>query len=370
MDTANVQPAFTLEQARRKRGRYEEIDGVVCRFCPDHKAFLPLDRFDYSPALGRHGAHCCVCTAKREAYAATPEGQAETEKWARLARERKERDAANPDREVKRRARSCYVVVDGETRKDCTKCERVLPLEAFAKHGESHRSRCKPCENAKGSAYRENNAEALNQQRRARYASDPAKQEQNRLSCQRYRAEHPEEKRTADKAYYANNRERCLEQQRDYGARPEVKARKQVYAAENREHIAKVAKRRCNARAAEDPQYRLTLRLRSRLSSYCAEYGARKRHHTIELLGCTIAQLKARLESLWQPGMSWENYGIYRRGGPMTWHIDHIKPVVSFDLLDPEQQKACFHYTNLQPLWAVDNIVKGDRLDWTPSAHE
>lgn len=54
--------------------------------------------------------------------------------------------------------------------------------------------------------------------------------------------------------------------------------------------------------------------------------------------------------------MTWANYG---KSG---WHIDHIKPCASFDLSDPDQQKACFHYSNLQPLWAFDNLSKGAKL--------
>jgi hypothetical protein len=74
---------------------------------------------------------------------------------------------------------------------------------------------------------------------------------------------------------------------------------------------------------------------------------------TMALLGCTISHLIAHLESLFQDGMSWQNHG---RDG---WHIDHIRPCASFDLADPEQQRQCFHYTNLQPLWAGDNLRKG-----------
>jgi hypothetical protein len=77
-----------------------------------------------------------------------------------------------------------------------------------------------------------------------------------------------------------------------------------------------------------------------------------KSKHTIELLGCSIKQLKNHLENKFAVGMSWDNYG---RDG---WHIDHIKPCASFDLSKPEEQKKCFHYTNLQPLWAKDNRIK------------
>jgi hypothetical protein len=77
---------------------------------------------------------------------------------------------------------------------------------------------------------------------------------------------------------------------------------------------------------------------------------------TLELLGCTIEFFKEYLESKFLFGMSWENYGVY------GWHIDHIKPCASFDLSDPKQQQECFHYTNLQPLWAIDNLKKGKKL--------
>jgi hypothetical protein len=75
-----------------------------------------------------------------------------------------------------------------------------------------------------------------------------------------------------------------------------------------------------------------------------------------KLLGCSVDEFKAHLESLFQPGMTWDNHS--KEG----WHIDHIKPCASFDLTDPKQLAECFHYTNQRPLWAFDNLSKGDLL--------
>ena len=95
--------------------------------------------------------------------------------------------------------------------------------------------------------------------------------------------------------------------------------------------------------------------LRSRISEAIKYAGAVKAAKTRDLVGCTVAQLRQHLQAQFTNGMSWENYGKH------GWHIDHIRPCASFDLADPEQQRQCFHYSNLQPLWAVDNMRKGAR---------
>jgi hypothetical protein len=105
---------------------------------------------------------------------------------------------------------------------------------------------------------------------------------------------------------------------------------------------------------ASDPTYRVRRLLRIRLNT-AAKRGYRS-GSAIRDLGCTIEELKLHLESKFQPGMTWDNYGKY------GWHIDHVVPLSSFDLTDPEQlQKAC-HYTNLQPLWAKDNLTKSNKV--------
>lgn len=96
--------------------------------------------------------------------------------------------------------------------------------------------------------------------------------------------------------------------------------------------------------------YRLRSIVRSRLNHVFR--GKIKPDSVIRSLGCTIKQLKTYLEAQFQPGMTWDNYG--RHG----WHIDHIMPLSSFDLTDPGQFREACHYTNLQPLWAKDNLQK------------
>ena len=75
----------------------------------------------------------------------------------------------------------------------------------------------------------------------------------------------------------------------------------------------------------------------------------------MEYVGCSPAFLREHLERLFSDGMTWENQG--------EWHVDHIRPCASFDLSTEEEKKRCFHYTNLQPLWATDNLSKGAAWD-------
>lgn len=75
---------------------------------------------------------------------------------------------------------------------------------------------------------------------------------------------------------------------------------------------------------------------------------------TMDLLGCSIEHLKQHLEVQFTNKMNWNNQG--------KWEVDHITPVSSFDLKDIKNQKKCFHYTNLQPLWKKDNLIKSNKI--------
>lgn len=108
-------------------------------------------------------------------------------------------------------------------------------------------------------------------------------------------------------------------------------------------------------RQEADVNYRLRRTLPTRIRQAIKSASGYKCTSSTKLLGCSIDQVRKHLETLFQDGMSWDNHG--------DWHIDHIKPCVAFDLTDPEQQRECFHYTNLQPLWAEDNLQKAGRYE-------
>jgi len=105
-------------------------------------------------------------------------------------------------------------------------------------------------------------------------------------------------------------------------------------------------------RRAIDPAYRLYTALCGRLSALVGRRSIRK--GTVELLGCSISEFMAHLQSQFQPGMTFDNYGR----GLGKWNLDHIRPCASFNLLDPEQQKECFNWKNLRPLWHQENNSK------------
>ena len=95
---------------------------------------------------------------------------------------------------------------------------------------------------------------------------------------------------------------------------------------------------------------KLARKLRSRINK--ALHGNYKTGSAVSDLGCSIGEFKTYIESLWTANMSWDNYGVD------GWHIDHIKPLCQFILSDKVEFKKACHYTNLQPLWASDNLAK------------
>lgn len=164
-----------------------------------------------------------------------------------------------------------------------------------------------------------------------------------------YRKQNREKINENLRTYYAEHREEFAENKRQFRHNnPEVQAErdKKHYCRKRKKRLLRLA-----IRYKTDPLFRLLNRLRSRL--WFALKGITKEAGARELVGCSMEQLRNHLESLFQPGMTWENAGV------KGWHIDHIRPCSSYDFTDSLQQIECFHYTNLQPLWWRANLVKG-----------
>jgi len=207
--------------------------------------------------------------------------------------------------------------------------------------------------------YREKHRERLKVRSREWYWRN-RKKELERQKKYRMRPEVKERQRFYDlktkKQYYINNREKILKKKAVLAKRPEEITRKKnynkIYRINNFEEIQQWNTAYIRKRYKTDLNYKLKKVLRSRMNMALGHNW--KAARTAELLGASIPEVWNHLEKQFQLGMTRKNHGL--------WHIDHIKPCATFDLSDPEQQKKCFHYTNLQPLWAFDNISKGKRV--------
>lgn len=153
--------------------------------------------------------------------------------------------------------------------------------------------------------------------------------------------------------YERENRDRILLKKKEYVKLNSKK--KAVYDIEYRKRkAAQIAqyKKDWEFKMRNEPIFKIKRNMRRRLNH--ALKGNLKADKTFNLVGCTPQFLITYLEAQFKEGMNWKNYG--------QWHVDHIKPCSSFNLLLPEEQKACFHYTNLQPLWGRDNLAKAKKI--------
>ena len=133
----------------------------------------------------------------------------------------------------------------------------------------------------------------------------------------------------------------------------EVRSREFAYRQRTKEQRRAYRRQWQANRMATDTAFHFRSNLASLINTAIRKQFGSKANRTHDTIGCTVTELRQHLETQFIDGMTWQNYGKH------GWHVDHIRPCASFDLKDPEQQRQCFHYTNLQPLWAVDNIRKG-----------
>lgn len=238
--------------------------------------------------------------------------------------------------------------------KVCTECKIDKLLSEYHKcNANAHgiQSKCKKClSDLRKEVYRTNRESILAEQTIKRaspknkektkkyYEKNKDKYKNNYQKIMQDEIRKKRRKDTSDKyRSKSESKEKSRQQKLEYSKRHEVVLRKR------QKHLI---------RQKSDIQYVLKRRLRFRLrhAINAIANGNHKYKSAIELLGCDISFFKQHIESMFTEGMNWDR---------LTYiHIDHIKPCAKFDLTDIEEQKKCFHYTNLQPLWYVDNLIK------------
>jgi len=212
--------------------------------------------------------------------------------------------------------------------KVCSRCHRDLPDECCHK-ASSRKSglqpKCKECRK-----------ECLNidaeKERKSKWYQEHADSK-----SKEWVANNREKKREIGRNYYHNNKEEI----KKIISSPERKQKRNAYVSERRKH---------------DPSFRISGNLRNSIRKYIVN--TKNRVKFKELIGYSVQFLIEHLEKQFIDDMSWDNYGT-------KWHVDHIKPCTKFDLTIEEQQKMCYHYSNLRPLWAVDNIRKSNKWENT-----
>ena len=223
--------------------------------------------------------------------------------------------------------------------KVCTQCKISKDLEDFpnyktGKYGKL--AKCRICDK-------------INQ--RNRYL----KNKEDRLKkSKEYKLKNKKHNSEIDRQRYLRQREKKLAYQKQQRLdKPEYMKK---YRINNKEKIRQTVNAWRQHKTKTDLNFRLKQNIKTRIISVLN--GTSKSKNTAELLGCSIEQFKMYLEAqFWKDErIDWITYG------PKGWHLDHIRPCASFDLTDPDQQKACFHYTNLQPLWWDENIAKADKF--------
>ncbi len=164
----------------------------------------------------------------------------------------------------------------------------------------------------------------------------------NKFKIKEYNKKHKKEKAIYDKNYRKNHREEKFLYYKKY-----YKENKEELVIYHKKYI----KKWMSYKRKTDINFKLLDTLRNRINK-ALKNNYKKSKTTKQLLDCTIQKVRAYLQKQFTSKMSWKNYGSY-------WEIDHIKPCCKFDLTKLSEQKKCFHYTNLQPLTAKENRVKG-----------
>ncbi len=201
--------------------------------------------------------------------------------------------------------------------------------------------------NARAAEWRRNNKDKVAAANKKWREANPERAREFQKSWQQRNQDHVRQKR---KEYYDNNKELYA----DHGIKRRERnpgSDKKYYERRKENRPGEIA-RYARHRLATDLNFKIKVYLRNRVRA--AMLAGSKAGSAVEDLGCTIDQFKAHIASRFADGMSWENYG--------EWHLDHVVPLARFDLTIRDEFLKAAHYTNYQPLWALENLRKGAKL--------
>jgi hypothetical protein len=236
--------------------------------------------------------------------------------------------------------------------KVCSKCHIEKDISEFSmrKNRKSkYVSQCKKCQCENGKQYRKNNEEKVKKSRKIYYDKNA---EKLAAHTREYYKNHAEEERRKKREHIKNNREIMCERSKKYYN--ENKEKVIEYRKNNKENRRDQNNKRHKERVKIDPIYKLKKSMRRRICAFLKQKGYKKTSNSFEMVGCSPNDLKKYIEAQFTERMSWENHGFY------GWHIDHKIPLASGKT--KEEVIKLFHYTNLQPLWWIDNLNKKDKI--------
>lgn len=258
--------------------------------------------------------------------------------------------------------------------KRCTGCGQTKKVSEFywvrGDGNDRPMPKCKECTKRARKEGVLRRGDEINARRKVRYRKNPQKFIQR---TSRWYQQNKKRKADYDRRRREAGRDPLKVKLREERKAARIKKQEQVLARrlffknltpeQRRERKRLLARENQKRRLKTEPAFKMLTACRNRITYALLALKKRKRvafksASTQQLLGCDASQLVQHLESQFDAGMSWENHG-----GPFGWEVDHIKPCAKFDLTLPEQQRACFHYTNLQPLWKKDNLAKRSKYE-------
>jgi len=164
-------------------------------------------------------------------------------------------------------------------------------------------------------------------------------------------------KKIAEKKYRDKNKERLDEYYKEWSKNKKEHRKEYLkqYREKNKEKIKEVKRTYQKEKRHTDPIYKLISNFRTAIYTVLKENKLDKYTNYFNMVGYTAEQLKSHLEVQFKQAMTWENYG--------EWHVDHIKPISSFtfETCEDEEFKICWSLDNLQPMWGIENIKKGNK---------